>query len=215
MTADRIEILFPSDQVPVVGIQIERFAEACGVELAHARHAAHLATQIYAGLCDYFELDPDDGRLLDAAARMQDVGYLINYEGHHKHSYHLILHSRLEGFRPEEIEIIANVARYHRGAEPKQKHDNFRRLSRTDQHRVQCLAAVLRLAGGLDRTHNQTVKSVEVAGAKKQIELMVVADEYPEVNLWAARRRTGMFEKFFGSEMTIQWAGETAAAERA
>lgn len=186
--------------------QIERFATACGVELDHARHAAELSTQIYTGLCDIYNLDRSDSRLLDAAARMQDVGYLINYEAHHKHSYHLILHSRLEGFRPEELEIIANVARYHRGAEPKQKHDNFRRLSKADQNRVQRMAAVLRIAGGLDRTHNQTVTAVRVAGSKKQVEVTVSAKKYPEVNLWAARRRTGLFEKVFGGEVTIQWA---------
>lgn len=191
--------------------QIERFASACGVELEHSRHAAKLSTEIYEGLSELFELKPEDVRLLDAAARMQDVGYLINYEGHHKHSYHLILHSRLEGFRPEQLEIIANVARYHRGAEPKQKHDNFGRLSKRDQRRVQSMAAILRIAGGLDRTHNQTVHSARITGGKKQIELVVAADEYPEVNLWAARRRTGMFEKVFGTEMTIQWAGEAAA----
>jgi len=185
--------------------QIERFASACGVELDHARHAAQLATQIYAGLCEHYELDPDDQRLLDAAARMQDVGYLINYKSHHKHSYHLILHSRLEGFRPEELEIIANVARYHRGAEPKKKHGNFRRLSKSAQRRVLGMAAVLRLASGLDRTHNQTVQSVEVTGGKKQIDLIVTAKEYPEVNLWAARRRTRLFEKSFDAEVTIQW----------
>ncbi len=192
--------------------QIERFAKACGVELDHARHSALLAAQIYQGLCEHFELDPADARLLDAAARMQDVGYLINYEGHHKHSYHLIVHSRIEGFRPEELELIANVARYHRGAEPKHKHDHFRRLSKQDQHRVACMAAVLRLAGGLDRTHNQEVKAVKITGGKKQIELTVTAQEYPEVNLWAARRRTGLFEKTFGSQMAIQWDRQSVAA---
>ena len=192
--------------------QIERFAKKCGVELDHARHSSKLATEIYAGLCDLYDLDPADSRLLDTAARMQDVGYLINYAGHHKHSYHLIVHSRIEGFQPEELEIIANVARYHRGAEPKHKHDNFRRLNKVDQRRVECMAAVLRLAGGLDRTHNQTVESARITGSKKQVELTVTAKHYPEVNLWAARRRTGMFEKAFDSEITISWAGETAAA---
>ena len=199
----------PPDEVA----QIERFAAACGVELDHARQCAKLSLQIYAGLSEHFELDPADARLLDAAARMQDVGYLINYESHHKHSYHLILHSRLEGFRPEELEIIANVARYHRGALPKPKHDNFRRLSEPDRIRVLGMAAVLRLAGGLDRTHNQSVEAVEVTGGKKQIELVVSAEEYPEVNLWAARRRTGLFEKVFDCEMTIQWSGQSAATE--
>lgn len=188
--------------------QIERFATACNVELGHSRHVAMLSTQIYGGLCEIYKLDPQDSRLLDAAARMQDVGYLINYDKHHKHSYHLILHSQLEGFRPEELEIIANVARYHRGAAPKKKHDNFQRLSESNRERVLTLAAVLRLAGGLDRSHNQTVNSVEVRGTKKQIELVISAEQYPEVNLWSARQRAGMFEKTFDTEVTIRWDGQ-------
>jgi len=189
--------------------QIERFAAKCHVEIDHARHVAMLSSQIYAGLGKLYELDPSDVRLLDAAARLQDVGYLINYEAHHKHSYHLILHSRIEGFRPEDLELIANVARYHRGAEPKHKHDNFRCLSESNQKRVLALSAILRLAGGLDRSHNQTVHSVEVRGAKKKIEMLVSADEHPEVNLWAARRRMGLFEKVFDTEVTFRWDGQT------
>ncbi|NOY41835.1 MAG: Ppx/GppA family phosphatase [Planctomycetes bacterium] len=185
--------------------QVERFVSACGVDLTNSRHVAKLASQIHTGLSELYELDQSERRLLEAAARMQDVGYLINYEGHHKHSYHLILNSRLEGFLPEELQLIANVARYHRGAEPKNKHENFRRLSTDEQQQVLRLAAILRLAGGLDRTHNQTVRSVEVQGKKKHVELVVTADEYPEVNLWAARRRVGLFEKVFDAEVTIRW----------
>jgi exopolyphosphatase/guanosine-5'-triphosphate,3'-diphosphate pyrophosphatase len=191
--------------------QIERFAVACGVQLDHSRHVAQLAAQIYQGLSKHYELDPEDVRLLDAAARMQDVGYLINYEGHHKHSYHLILHSALEGFRPEELELIANVARYHRGSTPKNKHENFARLTQNDQQRVLNLSAVLRLAGGLDRSHNQTIRQVRVGCSDKQVELTVSADEYPEVDLWAARRRAGLFEQVFDAELTIQWNGQVAA----
>jgi len=194
----------PPDEIA----QIERFATACGVELNHARQVASLATQIYAGLCEHYELDPSDGRLLDAAARMQDVGYLINYKRHHKHSYHLILHSAMEGFRPEDLEIVANVARYHRGAVPKNKHDNFSCLSKGDQRRVLTMASILRLAGGLDRGHNQNIRSVRVNATGKQIELIVTADECSEVDLWAARRRVGLFEQVFDAELTIRWSSQ-------
>ncbi|MCA9229483.1 MAG: Ppx/GppA family phosphatase [Planctomycetales bacterium] len=194
-----------------VTAQIERFATACNVEIEHSRQVARLCAELFEGIYKLYELDPEDGRLLDAAARLQDVGYLINYEKHHKHSYHLILHSQIEGFLPEELEIIANVARYHRGTEPKKKHENLRRLSDTNCQRVLVLAAILRLAGGLDRSHNQTVRSVEVRGAKKQVELVVSADEYPEVDLWAARRRAGLFEKVFDAEVTIRWEGAASA----
>jgi exopolyphosphatase/guanosine-5'-triphosphate,3'-diphosphate pyrophosphatase len=196
---------------PSVDEQIDRFAEACGVDLAHSRHVAEMAGQIYEGLGKFFDLPAADQRLLEAAARMQDVGYLISYEGHHKHSYHLILHSRLEAFRPEELEIVANVARYHRGAEPKNKHANFRGLDADDRQRVEQMAAVLRVAGGLDRSHNQSVRSVEVAGTPDNVELVVAADEYPDVDLWAARRRAGMFEKVFDSELAVEWTGQSAA----
>ncbi len=192
--------------------QINRFAEACGVDLVHSRQVSKLAGEIYAGLSELYELPAGDRQLLEAAGRMQDVGYLISYEGHHKHSYHLILHSRLEAFRPEELEIIANVARYHRGAEPKKKHESFAELSDDDRQRVRRMAAVLRVAGGLDRSHNQIIRSVQVTGTPGQVELTVHADEYPEVDLWACRRRAEMFEREFEAELTVQWAGQPAAA---
>lgn len=195
---------------PSLDDQLNRFAEACGVDLAHSRQVAKLAVQIYEDLAHLFELLPADAKLLEAAARMQDVGYLISYEGHHKHSYHLILHSRLEAFRPEELEIVANVARYHRGSEPKNKHPNFRGVPPDDQLRVRQMAAVLRVAGGLDRSHNQIVRSVKVTGTADAIELIVDAAEYPEVDLWACRRRAGMFEKVFDAELTVEWAGAAA-----
>jgi exopolyphosphatase/guanosine-5'-triphosphate,3'-diphosphate pyrophosphatase len=198
---------------PSLDEQIDRFAEACGVDLVHTRHVGQLAGEIYDGLSQFYELSAADRRLLEAAARMQDVGYLISYEGHHKHSYHLILHSRLEAFRPEELEIVANVARYHRGSLPKKKHENFTELNEADRLRVRQMAAVLRVAGGLDRSHNQTVKSVRVAATADTVELHIAADEYPEVDLWAARRRAELFEQVFGVELNVEWNGERPASD--
>src|SRR5262249_42707045 len=148
---------------------INRFAAACTgeYELAHGKQVARLANRIFGQIAELFHLNPDDLPLLETAARLQDVGYLINYDQHHKHSYHLILNSRLAGFRPRELELIANIARYHRGARPKAKHANFRQLAPEDQRRVEQLAAILRLAGGLDRSHSQQVKDVTVRPCRK------------------------------------------------
>jgi exopolyphosphatase/guanosine-5'-triphosphate,3'-diphosphate pyrophosphatase len=197
---------------PSADDQVDRFAEACGVDMAHARQVARLAGEIYDGLRQFYELPPADKRLLEAAARMQDVGYLISYEGHHKHSYHLILHSRLEAFRPEELELVANVARYHRGSPPKKKHENFQGLSATDRLRVRQMAAVLRLAGGLDRSHNQLIKSAAITGTPEKVELLVAAEELPEVDLWAVRRRAELFEEVFDAKLNIEWAASATAA---
>ena len=195
---------------------IDRFAAACSGEVQHGRHVAKLAGRIYEQLQTLYPLSPQDRPFLEAAARLQDVGYLINYDQHHKHSYHLILNSRLAGFRPGELELIANVARYHRGAEPKKQHDNFRQLTKDDRDRVRSLASILRIAGGLDRSHTQQVRDVIVSRNGDGLLLQVIADADPEVDLWGARRRSQFFEQVFQTALTIDWSrnlqGESVAA---
>lgn len=185
---------------------IERLAASCNCEMAHSRHVARLAGSIYDQLASRLGLNPLDRPLLEAAARLQDVGYLINYDQHHKHSYHLILHSRLEGFQPHELELIANVARYHRGADPKRKHENFGQLSSRDQDRVRHMAAILRVAGGLDRSNTQQVNDVHVDVDKGAITLKLSAKQFPEVDIWGARKRSKLFEKVFDTPLGIEWA---------
>jgi exopolyphosphatase/guanosine-5'-triphosphate,3'-diphosphate pyrophosphatase len=184
---------------------IERFAVNCGVDLKHARQVARLAGQIFSQIMGEAGLSSSDGILLKAAALLQDVGYLIDYEKHHKHSYHLILHSRLAGFQPHQLELIANIARYHRGKVPKKKHENFRRLGHRDQQRVCKLAAILRLAGGFDRSNTQQVREIIISTTAQETVMRAVSDEPPEVDLWAAHRRAAPFEKEFGCRLVIEW----------
>ncbi len=184
---------------------IDRFATACGADLNHGRHVARLAGSIFEQMQEAFQLPDDDRPLLEAAARLQDVGYLIDYDQHHKHSYHLILNSHLAGCQPCELELIANVARYHRGAKPKAKHANFSQLCGKDRRRVRQLAAILRVAGGLDRSHTQTVRNVRLVGSDGKLTLRVAAAEFPEVDISGARKRAKFFQKTFGTPLSIEW----------
>jgi exopolyphosphatase/guanosine-5'-triphosphate,3'-diphosphate pyrophosphatase len=185
---------------------IERLAAACSGELEHGRQVARLAGRIYEQLTEPLALVPGDRLLLEIAARLQDVGYVINYDQHHKHSYHLIRNSRLPGIRAHDLELVANVARYHRGAHPKRKHENLARISAEDQQRVQRMAAILRLAGGLDRSRSQLVRDVLASVSDDGVVLDVVADEEPQVDVWGAERRTELFEQVFGLPVAIRWA---------
>jgi len=191
---------------------IERLAAACSGELEHGRTVSLLASRIFDQLAGPLELASGDRLLLECASRLQDVGYVINYDQHHKHSYHLIRNSRLPGIRAHDLELIANVARYHRGAHPKRKHENLARLSPEDQSRVQRMAAILRLAGGLDRSRSQQVRDVRVKLANDRVFIDVVAEQEPLVDLWGAERRTDLFEKVFNLPITIRWADGPEAA---
>jgi exopolyphosphatase/guanosine-5'-triphosphate,3'-diphosphate pyrophosphatase len=195
---------------------VERFALACSGEPEHGRHVALLAGKIFDLLAPTYRFLHEDRPLLETAARLQDVGYLINYDQHHKHSYHLILNSNLAGFRPEDLQIVANVARYHRGSKPKQKHDHFQMLSKGDQLRIRQMAAILRIAGGLDRSRTQIVRDVKLERGKgKVLRLLLEASEHPEVDLWGARRRTEMFDEVFDCQLEVEWANGSSSENAA
>jgi exopolyphosphatase/guanosine-5'-triphosphate,3'-diphosphate pyrophosphatase len=191
---------------------VRQFAVACHYERAHADHVAMLAGQIFDQMRDDPNVNgsawaaPEARDLLSAAALLHDVGYLINYSKHHKHSYHLILHSGLPGFTQRELELIANIARYHRGAHPKSKHANFAHLSTDDQALVTCLAGILRLAVGLDRTHAQEIRSVRVRCVEEIASVEVEADGYPSVDLWAGERKCDLFEEACGRRVRLTWS---------
>jgi exopolyphosphatase/guanosine-5'-triphosphate,3'-diphosphate pyrophosphatase len=192
---------------------VEEFAKNCGVDLQHARQVSRIAGSLWEQLCGPLNLKAEDRELIEAAALVANVGYLINFEGHHKHSYHLIANSELPGFERRQLQLLANVARYHRASEPKRKHDHYRELAAEDRRRVSALAAILRLALALDRTHQQHVGEVRVRVGEDGVRIVVQAHGDAEVDVWAAERKVELFEKVFGRKVSFA-ARSTADARR-
>jgi exopolyphosphatase/guanosine-5'-triphosphate,3'-diphosphate pyrophosphatase len=190
---------------------VRQFAAACGYEERHANHVAQLAVQLFDPLAEQVPAavggwsDPANRPLLEAAALLRDVGYLINYAKHHQHSYHLIVHSGLPGFTPRELRLVANVARYHRRAAPKKKHPNFAALPKADRKVVKRLAAILRIADGLDRNRVQNVRQVRVRVEGGTAHFLLDAAEDPAVDVWGAQGKSQMFQKVFGLKVCFEW----------
>lgn len=202
---------------------VRRFAASCNYEQQHSEHVTDLAIQIYEQLVEQLDTGgatwtkPIGRELLLAAAVLHDIGYYINYSRHHKHSYHLIIHSELPGFTHRELDIIANVARYHRRAEPKSKHPAYAKLSDDDRELVKRLSAILRVADGLDRAHSQFVRAVTLEIRDSTAWFLVDAEANPVVDIWGAARKSQLFQKTFGLDSRFEWSGngesEPAATE--
>jgi exopolyphosphatase/guanosine-5'-triphosphate,3'-diphosphate pyrophosphatase len=96
------------------------------------------------------------------------------------------------GFTDPEIELIALIARYHRKSAPKPSHAEFMRLSAPDQQMVRVLSGLLRIAIGLDRSHDGRVEAVTVTTRPKRLTIEVHArhDADIELELYAATERT-------------------------
>src|SRR5207249_3629900 len=128
-------------------------------------------------------------------------GYIINQESPHKHAYHIIRHADLPGFTSHEVELIANLARYHRGAAPKDSHENFTRLADEDARLVRILSGVLRVANALDRTRFQRVRSVACEVAANEVLLTVSAGPDAQVEIWDAEEKTKVLEKMLSAKV--------------
>lgn len=140
----------------------EAVAEKYKVNLRHARHVAKLAVQLYDELQAEHGLDSRHRLLLQVAALLHETGGFVSSRAHHKHSYYLISNSEIFGLTREEIEMVAQVARYHRRSGPKQAHFPFQRMPRDKRIAITKLAAILRVADALDRAHHQQIKSLHV-----------------------------------------------------
>lgn len=170
----------------------------------HARQAAGLALKLFDALSPVHGLEPGDRELLEYAALLHDAGYWISADKHHKHAYYLITEGPLENFSREEVEIIALAARYHRGTLPKKRHQDWARLPKKDRRRVAGLAALLRIADGLDRGHAGLVKDLRAAVDEKAVTIHLTADGDPHLELYAAERRADLFRETFGREVEFR-----------
>src|SRR2546425_1954437 len=157
-----------------------------GYEEAHAYQVARLAERIfdYLARSNSTTLNRHHRTMLSAAALLHDVGYHIAHESHHKHSLYLIKNSELTGFSESERDVIANVARYHRGPEPKERHDNFAALNEADRDTVNSLSAILRIADALNRRHDSRVSDVRCVrnGRVVHVELQSTANCEREIS---------------------------------
>jgi exopolyphosphatase/guanosine-5'-triphosphate,3'-diphosphate pyrophosphatase len=175
-------------------------------EEPHSRQVQKLALRLFDSLGERLGCSPDERQMLADAALLHDIGYHINYDKHHKHSYHLITHADLLGMTPTEQVLIANVARYHRGAEPKKSHPNFGPLSPSAKKRVTRLAAMLRVADGFDRGHTAAVEDIRVRWMERAIRLTAVPSPKASnirLELWGASKKSGLLAEVAGLPVEI------------
>ena len=177
---------------------------------SHANHVRYLSGRLFNQLAPLHNYGSTERELLDAAALLHDLGTIISYYDHHKHSRTLIINSGLAGFTPREVALLSQLVRYHRKGTPKRK--RFKSLlSKEDRQILLRLTAILRLAEFLERGRNATVDDITAAWDDHTLHLTLIADEYPAVELWEAERNASkLVAKAFGRQVKLQ---STAAPE--
>jgi exopolyphosphatase/guanosine-5'-triphosphate,3'-diphosphate pyrophosphatase len=198
---------------------VREFAERCHYEAPHAKQVQKLALQLFDSIGPRMGLDATDRAILRDAALLHDVGYHINYQGHHKHSYHLILHADFLGMAPEEQVLVAHVARYHRGADPsRSRHQDYAQLEQPARRRIKKLASILRVADGLDRGHVSAVDIVRVRWLDRALRITPVPGAKAKslrIELWGAARKSALLERMVKCPVELVGPGGKAVTPEA
>jgi exopolyphosphatase/guanosine-5'-triphosphate,3'-diphosphate pyrophosphatase len=179
-------------------------AERCNYYADHAHHVVRLALALFDQTRAIHALTEREREWLEYAAIMHDIGALISFARHHRHSYYLIKNGDLRGFHPDEIETIALVARYHRRGTPRRSHAEYAHLPASLRRTVRALASILRLAESLDRSHGQVVSGLELRDRGKDLLLQVHTSGDAELEAWAANRHLKPFARLVGKAVKLE-----------
>ena len=185
---------------------IHQLVERCDDDPAHSIHVARLAVALFDAIPELRALGRSAREYLEAGALLANVGLVVAHSQHHLHAYYVIRNSELAGLTDNEIEVIAQIARYHRKSEPKQSHQPFAALSASDQRLVSSLAAVLRVAIGLDRRHEGRVADVNAAAADSgPLVITAIAADGRDIGLevFAAGERSALLERVLERDVSI------------
>jgi exopolyphosphatase/pppGpp-phosphohydrolase len=187
--------------------EVHRLIDACAADRRHAEQVARLALRLFDGTRVLHALAGRARRRLEYAALLHDVGWRDGRKGHHKAALRIILESPVLSFSRRERLMIGLIARYHRKAWPDLRHPHYARLPKPRQSEVAVLAALLRLADGLDRSHRRVATDLAVRVRDDRLILLANAALPPDAEHEAARGKAGLLASLLDRRVVIAWNG--------
>lgn len=186
---------------------LENAIELCGgndFEQQHAVHVAKLSLKLFDKLQPLHRMGNSERIWLRVASLLHDVGKSVSGEYHNKASRDIIVNEANLPFRKHVRKIIGLIARYHKGAAPKDTHKYYKRLNEDDKRCIRMLAGMLRLADGLDAGHKELVTDLACDIHRKRIVIYILGGD--DLDLNKAMRKADLFEQVFGFEVEIRTA---------
>lgn len=183
-----------------------RLADATNSDRHHMAQVTKLSLALFDKLMDLHGLGVRERLLLEITAMLHDIGWSRTTDGgHHKHSRDMILEAELPGLTEEERVICAQVARYHNKAEPDaSRHKGFAALKKRDRALVCWLAAILRVADGLDCTHRGAVRIGGCELGSKRLTISLAARGECAGEIIGAEKKSKLLARMVDRELVFR-----------
>jgi exopolyphosphatase/guanosine-5'-triphosphate,3'-diphosphate pyrophosphatase len=192
-------VLFP-DQTIAAAVNLARKYAA---DEQHGLQTAALSRAIFQATLAQHQMGEREALILEVASIVHDIGEFVASRGHHRHTYYLLVHSEVFGLSQMDLEIVANIARYHRRGVPQADHPAYASLPRPARLTVNRLSAILRVADALDKSHSQRVRDPKVSIAEDELRIQVEGGEDLGLERIALDAKSGLFEEVFGLKPVV------------
>ena len=173
-------------------------------DVEHSRQVTDLALRLFDQLSDEHGMGERYRQLLEVAGILHDIGTFISARSHHKHGAYVVRNSEIFGMERDDIEIVANVVRYHRSAKPKMRHPEFAALNSRKRMAVQKLAAILRVADALDRGHGGRIHEFTIEQAEPRLFVHSHVTGDLSLERRSLKRKGDLFEDVFGLSVVLR-----------
>ncbi|WP_299027270.1 HD domain-containing protein [uncultured Thermanaerothrix sp.] len=196
--------MYSADQQAHLRSALE-LAQACQYDVQHTHQVLRLALRLFDDLWKLHGLDVEGRFWLEMAALLHDIGWVEGRKGHHKVALQIILKTPLLLLDPRERLLIGLIARYHRKALPSLRHAHYAALSKPDRRSVRRLAALLRVADGLDVSHQSRVTGLRASYDDKSVYLTYTSPTSAPEEERAAAQKGDLLEKVYKRRLVLQY----------
>ena len=181
-------------------------ADQCGYDREHTHQVTRVALKLFDDLKSLHRMGPQERFSLQCGALLHDIGWCEGQKGHHKTAMRIILAADGLRLNDRRRAMVAQIARYHRKAPPKAGHAAYQALSAADRRRVDVLAGILRVADGLDRSHESLVGEVVCKVTAKAVTLCCRTTAEATLERLAATKKADLFEAALGRKLVLRFA---------
>ena len=183
--------------------EVEDMGRRYGVSIEHARNVAHIASLLFSALQPLHQLAPANGKLLEAAACLIDVGHYVSNSSHHKHSYYVVSNSDMPGFTERERLLVAALCRYHRKSLPSSMHGAYQMLTTDEKRVLLLLIPLLRIADNMVRAPEERIQSLESRVQNGTVTLVVHSAGDIDLQQWGAEQAGESFRQIYGRSISV------------
>ena len=174
------------------------YAEKYNYDAKHAVAIEQYSLRIFDSMAAVHGMAKRERFLLQIACVFHDIGKHIGLRRHYLNSFHLVKSYDLLGFSDAERAMIAYVAYYHSSNPPDIASPELREFSEIQRMTISKLAAIIRIADALDRSHQQKITAIEIVVAGEELQITMKYHGNTALEEWMFEEKADFFEEVYG-----------------